>query len=125
MAMTKEQMEAKIAELEAENAKLREQKAEPAQHVISVTGPDGMVRYEPKKKMKIELFQDEMRYNKPLYVSINGRNMVIPRGKEVEVDDYVYDFVKQQLKEEKMIIRKIAEEEKAFMDEEEKLLGKG
>ena len=84
--------------------------------VVSPYGSKDMVHYEPKGKVKIELFQDDHRYKDPLFVSINGRNWVIKRGVEVEVDDYVAKFIEDQMKEERIIIKKAMEDEKEFMD---------
>lgn len=112
---------ATVAELEkkieALTRRLEEQQAEgvPATaRGISVNGPQGLKHYRAKGKKTIELFQDDRNYKDPLYISINGRNMVIKRGVPVEVDDYVADFITEQMREERVIIRQAQEEEEEF-----------
>lgn len=84
--------------------------------VVSPLGSSDMVHYVPKGNVKIELFHDDNRYKDPLFVSINGRNWIIKRGVEVEVPDYVAKFINDQMREERIIIKKAIEEEQEFMN---------
>ena len=114
MATIKE-LEAKIKELEEVNAQLKE-RAETTQ-IVQIL-PDAKstpnIQYVPKKKVTIELFKDDYRYKEPLFVGINRRFLSIPRGKPVEVDDYVADFIEQQKAEEARIMRRVEAEEDEY-----------
>lgn len=118
---TVKELEAKIKALEEENEKLKGGAPE------TIELPDAKVTptipYTPKKKVQIELFKDDYRYREPLFVGINGRFLMIPRGVPVEVDDYVADFIEQQKSEEARIMRKIEEEEREY-NEKTAMLGK-
>jgi len=114
MATIKE-LEAKIKELQEQNAQLT-QKAETTQ--IFQLLPDAKstpyIQYEPKKKVVIELFKDDYRYKEPLFVGINRRFLWIPRGKPVEVDDYVANYIEEQKAEEARIMRRVEAEEDEY-----------
>ncbi len=114
MATVKE-LEAKLAALQEENEKL---KADP--EPVNLVLPDAKftptIPYVPKKMVKIELFKDDYRYKEPLFVGINSRTWLVPRGVEVEVPDYVADFIEAQRSEEARIMRKVEAEEKEYQD---------
>lgn len=115
--MTNKEMEARIKELEEENQKLQAYAA-PANTPIIL--PDAsmtpLIPYEEKEYVKIKLFKDDYRYKRPLYVSINGKNWLIPRGKEVEVPKYVADFIDGMAREEAEIQERIIREEQEYKD---------
>jgi hypothetical protein len=74
------------------------------------------IPYVPKKKVTIELFKDDYRYKEPLFVGINGQTWLIKRGVQVEVDDYVADFIEQQKAEEARIMRRVDQEEREYQE---------
>ena len=91
--MTKEELQAMYDELKEKNEEMAKQLEE--QQTVSTKKaveplqlPDAnitpMIPYLEKETVKIKLFRDDYRYKRPLYVSINGRNWLIPRGVEVE-----------------------------------------
>ena len=114
MDMTKAELEKKLAELEAENAELRSK----PEVTSAVTLPDPKftptIPYQPKKKVTIRLFKDDYRYKEPLFVGINGRTFMIPRGRDVEVDDYVAAFIAQQKAEEEQISRRVEQDDDEY-----------
>lgn len=89
-----------------------------AQQTVTADLPDAHFTptsmYRPSKKVQIELFKDDYRYKEPLFVGINGRTWLIPRGKPVEVDDYVADFIEAQKSEEARIMRRVEAEEAEY-----------
>lgn len=76
--MTKEEMQQKIAELEARNAALEKEQSR-----------EEPVNNDPNRRVKIKLFKDNDRYSQPYTVSVNDYTAVIQRGVEVEVPYYV------------------------------------
>ena len=48
----------------------------------------------------ITLFYGEGKYSEPLYVGINGKNWLIPRGKEVMIPRYVRNHIYASQKSE-------------------------
>lgn len=76
--MTKEEMQQKIAELEARNAELEKEQSR-----------EEPVNNDPNRRVKIKLFKDNDRYSQPYTVSVNDYTAVIQRGVEVEVPYYV------------------------------------
>ena len=117
MATIKE-LEAKVKELQELNAQLAEKADKPDMTQIVQLLPDAKstptVPYVPTKKVTIELFKDDYRYKEPLFVGVNGRFLMIPRGKPVEVDDYIADFIEQQKAEEARIMRRVEAEEDEY-----------
>lgn len=47
-----------------------------------------------KKMVKIKLFKDNVNYKDDVFVSVNGENYQIQRGKEVEVPDYIAEVLR-------------------------------
>ena len=47
-----------------------------------------------KKTVKIKLFKDNVNYKDDVFVSVNGENFQIQRGKEVEVPDYIAEVLR-------------------------------
>lgn len=126
--MTKEELEAKVKELEEKNEELQmavaekdaqaeEQKTEAIMPLIL---PDKsatpMIPYKETKTKQYKLFRDEYRYKRPLYVSINGNNWVIPRGVVVDLPAYVVDFIEQYLAEEAAIWERVEKEEREYRE---------
>ena len=122
MATIKELQE-RLEALEAEKAALQQENEQLKAGSVAQKGmvDQNTIMYQPREMKKIELFKDDYRYKKPLFVSINGRNWVIQRGVEVEVPDYVADFIVQQRNEERVIIRKMEEDDEAFRQLEENI----
>ena len=121
--MTKEELQAMYDELMAKNEELvkqLEEKAETKKAVEPLQLPDAnitpMIPYVEKETVKIKLFRDDYRYKRPLYVSINGRNWLIPRGVEVELPKYVADFIDNLAKEEAEIQERIIREEQEYRE---------
>lgn len=115
--MTNKELEARVKELEEENKGLRAY-MEPANTPIIL--PDAsmtpLIPYEEKEFVTIKLFRDDYRYKRPLYVSINGRNWLIPRGVEVKLPKYVADFIDNMSKEEAKIQERIIKEEQEYKE---------
>ena len=115
--MTNKEMEARIKALEEENEQLKGLAAPVNPPIIL---PDAsmtpLIPYEEKEFVKIKLFKDDYRYKRPLYVSINGRNWLIPRGVEVPLPKYVADFIDHMSKEEAEIQERILKEEQEYRD---------
>lgn len=82
--MTKEEMAAKIAELEAKNAELEAEKS-----------AADVVNNDPNRRVKIELFKDNDKYSQPLAVSVNNYSAVIQRGVVVEIPYFVYKHLRE------------------------------
>ncbi len=117
---TNKELEAKVAELEAQlrakEAEMAEktQPAVPQVSILDVTGRREIVPYQGTEKAKLRLFKDNGKYKDPLYVAVNGRNWIIKRGVDVEVPVYVKEFIEQQLTEEQIIWDKVAKEEEEY-----------
>ena len=80
--MTKEELMAKVAELEEKNAKL-----EAAAEAANKPEP---VNNDPNRRVTIELFKDNDKYSQPLAVSVNNYSALIQRGVPVEIPYFVY-----------------------------------
>lgn len=123
MAMTKEQLEAKVAELEAKNRALEEEKERREQLEQAASMQTEQLRavlgaskhtitpYRSTEKVKIKLPKDNFQYKDPLYVCINGRNVVIQRGVNVEIDKYIADFIEQMERDHEEIEQKADQQE--------------
>lgn len=113
--MTKDELEAKVRELEEENEKLKAKEPEDKKPLVL---PDPSmtptIPYVEKEFVKIKLFKDDYRYKNDLYVAINGRDWLIKRGKEVTVPKYLADFIERQMHEEARIWEKVEQEEADF-----------
>ena len=55
---------------------------------------------DPKRKVKLTLFRDNNQYKNSLYVAVNGKSYMIPRGKEVEVPWNVAKVVERSMAED-------------------------
>jgi hypothetical protein len=82
IAALKEEYELKLAEKEAENARLRGEKK----------GADERAREAAKEYEKylneyisVKLFKDNDRYRDDVYVAVNGQNCIIKRGEWVKI----------------------------------------
>lgn len=124
MATIKE-LEAKLAELEEKNQQLEEEKtrrealeraqgmqAEQLRAILNSQGEKKIAPHVETEKVQIRLFKDNHQYKQPLYLCINGRNMIIQRGVTVEVDKYVADFI-EQMKEEQDHVNRVADKEES------------
>lgn len=127
MATVKE-LEAKLAELEAQNKALVEEnerrealaksegmRAEQLRAVLNAGTGHEFKPYVESEKVPIRLFKDNYQYKSPLFVCINGRNVVIKRGVNVTVDKYIADFI-DSMKSEQEAVNQLAEaEEQEFI----------
>ena len=123
MAMTKEQLEAKVAELEEKNRALEEEKERREQLEQAASMQTEQLRavlgaskhtitpYRSTEKTKIKLPKDNFQYKDPLYVCINGRNVVIQRGVTVEIDKYIADFIEQMERDQEANEKKADQQE--------------
>lgn len=123
MAMTKEQLEAKVAELEEKNRALEEEKERREQLEQAASMQTEQLRavlgaskhtitpYRSTEKVKIKLPKDNFQYKDPLYVCINGRNVVIQRGVTVEIDKYIADYIEQMERDNEAIEKKADQQE--------------
>jgi hypothetical protein len=116
-------MEARIRELEQENANLKKAEAAPVNAPLQLPDPSitPIIPYEETQTVTVRLFRDEYRYKAPLYVSINGKNWLIKRGVEVQLPKYVADFIEQQMREEAAIWERVEKEEREYRDQTAKL----
>ena len=48
-----------------------------------------------KKNVRIRLFKDNSRYKGDLFVSVNGKNFLIPKGKKSKVPRYIADEIRR------------------------------
>ncbi len=121
--MTSKEMEARIRELEQENANLKKAEAAPVNAPLQLPDPSitPIIPYEETQTVTVRLFRDEYRYKAPLYVSINGKNWLIKRGVEVQLPKYVADFIEQQMREEAAIWERVEKEEREYRDQTAKL----
>ena len=125
MAMTKEEQE-KMQQLEEENAKLKaEQEKKNTGVNLPLILPDPSITptipYVETEKIKVKLYKDQYRNKNDKWVCINGRNMQIKRGKEVEIPKYFADFLAQQEEEEQAIWEKVEQEEEQYKQDTAKL----
>ena len=103
--MTKDELEAKVKELEEENSRLKAKEPEEVKQPLILPDP-GMTPMIP--------YKDDYRYKSDLFVAINGNNWFIKRGKEVTLPKYVADFIEQTMAEEARIWEKVEQEEADF-----------
>ena len=135
MAMTKEQeaklqeLEAKLQELEQKNQVLEAEKerrealersegmqAEQLRAILNMQGEKAVQPYVETEKVPIKLIKDNYQYKEPLYLCINGRNMIIQRGKTVMVDKYVADFIANMKDEQDRVDELADQEEQDFLN---------
>ena len=60
------------------------------------------------EKVPVELFKDNGKYKDPLYVSVNGYNCSIERGKRVMVPRFVKQVIEQSVAQDQATAEKIA-----------------
>ena len=82
LAALREEYEHKLAEKEAENAKLRADKksAEDKSRAAAQKYEDYLNEY-----ISVKLFKDNDRYKDDVYVAVNGQNCIIKRGEWVKI----------------------------------------
>ena len=82
IAALREEYEQKLAEKEAENAKLRSDKknAEDSARAKAQKYEDYLNEY-----ISVKLFKDNDRYKDDVYVAVNGQNCIIKRGEWVKI----------------------------------------
>lgn len=52
------------------------------------------------KMVKVNLFYDGNIYKDPMFVSINGESLLVPRGKEVEVPERFKEVIDRSIAQE-------------------------
>ena len=82
IAALKGEYELKMAELEAENARLRGEKR--SQEEKRRAAADEYERY-LNEYISVKLFRDNDRYKDDVYVAVNGQNCMIKRGEWVKI----------------------------------------
>ena len=82
IAALKEEYELKLAEKEAENARLRGEKREAEEKIR-----EAAKEYERylNEYISVKLFKDNDRYRDDVYVAVNGQNCIIKRGEWVKI----------------------------------------
>ena len=82
IAALKEEYELKLAEKEAENARLRGEKRSADERAI-----EAAKEYERylNEYISVKLFKDNDRYKDDVYVAVNGQNCIIKRGEWVKI----------------------------------------
>ena len=82
IAALKEEYELKLAEKEAENARLRGEKRSADERAI-----EAAKEYERylNDYISVKLFKDNDRYKDDVYVAVNGQNCIIKRGEWVKI----------------------------------------
>ncbi len=82
IAALKEEYELKLAEKEAENARLRGEKKSADERAN-----EAAKEYERylNEYISVKLFKDNDRYKDDVYVAVNGQNCVIKRGEWVKI----------------------------------------
>lgn len=58
-----------------------------------------------KKMVKVHLFQDNDRYRRPVYVSVNGETYQIKRGEDVMVPDYIAEALENSQKQDQHALK--------------------
>lgn len=82
IAALKEEYELKLAEKEAENARLRGEKRAAEEKIR-----EAAKEYERylNEYISVKLFKDNDRYRDDVYVAVNGQNCIIKRGEWVKI----------------------------------------
>jgi hypothetical protein len=82
IAALKEEYELKLAEKEAENARLRGKKRDDLERLREAAR-----EYEKylNEYISVKLFKDNDRYKDDVYVAVNGQNCIIKRGEWVRI----------------------------------------
>ena len=126
--VTIKELEAKLAELEQQNKDLIEEKerreqlekadkmrVEQLRAVLNAGSGHEFKPYVETEKVPIRLFKDNYQYKQPLYICINGRNMIIKRGVPVTVDKYIADFIDTMKAEQEAINQNAEQDEQEFI----------
>ena len=106
-----------LAMLQAQIAQLKEEleAAKAEKHVPAPTGKGVLVAPAPEPKfVKLRLFKDGFKYKEAMFVGVNGRTWLIPRGVEVEVPDYVAEVVNRSQEEDQRMEDFLREKEEEF-----------
>lgn len=93
--------------------------AEAVETTVEETNAEA-VTTEKVKTRKIELFKDGKDYKDDVFVCINGRNMVIKRGVEVEVPEAFAKVLDQSKKQDTMTARLMEEQQNKFREQSNK-----
>lgn len=64
---------------------------------------------DPRQMVKIQLFKDSGRYNRDLFVMVNGIQNQLPRGVPITVPYYVYMAIKESTTQDAATMRLIEE----------------
>ena len=75
---------------------------------------------EKAKTRKVELFKDSKDYKDDVFVCVNGHNMVIKRGVEVEVPEAFAKVLDQSKKQDTMTARLMEEQQNKFREQSNK-----
>ena len=100
-----------IAKLKAQ---LAEANAKLAGKDKAVPSGDDYEGENPRQMVRIQLFKDNERYSRDLYVMINGVPNQLPRGVVVTVPYYVYMAIKESATQDAATIRLIEQTAKAL-----------
>ena len=68
-----------------------------------------MAKENAKKMVKIKLFKDNNKYSNDVFVSVNGENYLIQRGKTVEVPDYIAEVLEHSMEQDERTAELISE----------------
>ena len=89
IAALKEEYELKLAEKEAENARLRGEKRSADERRLEAAKEDE--RY-LNEYISVKLFKDNDKYKDDVYVAVNGQNCIIKRGEWVKTTSRVRSY---------------------------------
>ena len=87
-------------ELEQVKAQLKAKEKEVATLKSKGAPKKTAVKKSDEKKVKVQLFYDGNQYKDPIFVSINGESLLIPRGVEVEIPAYFKEVVDRSIAQE-------------------------
>ena len=87
-------------ELEQVKAQLKAKEKEVATLKSKGAPKKTAVKKSNEKKVKVQLFYDGNQYKDPIFVSINGESLLIPRGVEVEIPAYFKEVVDRSIAQE-------------------------
>lgn len=95
----------------AEAAKIIADAMRDAEALRAAAGDSGHTKYLPANPEAFELVRVEIPLSKekkaPLYVNVNDRNMLIERGKEVDVPRYIAEAIRESAAQDKATFRMI------------------
>ena len=55
---------------------------------------------DPYRMVKVKLFRDNNMYKEAMYVAVNGRDYLVPRGVEVELPAYVAEVIENSIRQD-------------------------